>query len=70
MRIWFLMLGLLAMIVMLVPGCSGISEESYGSAWTALPASVGETDTDIATPTDELKITVLPAQATVQNVLC
>lgn len=67
MRICFVLLSLLALTVILIPGCSGVGEESYSSSWTSLPAKVSGTDVEVATPAAELKMTVLPAQASVQN---
>lgn len=67
MRVWPALLGLLFLLMALMSGCAGVNDESFGSAWTTLPASIDKTDIEVATPSAELKITVLPAQATVQN---
>ncbi|OGK11743.1 MAG: hypothetical protein A2W80_11580 [Candidatus Riflebacteria bacterium GWC2_50_8] len=74
-RLLFFCLTLMA-LALVYTGCSGVQRESFGSDWTTLvadegtPSTIATTTPDptqTATPSAELKITVLPAQAAVQN---
>lgn len=66
-RLPFLGLALLALATFYT-GCSSSEEGSFSSAWTSLSAKGGTVETAaVATPTAEVKISVLPAQLAVVN---